>query len=288
MAAGLWTTAKAVEHLPEPKVGAPVSDPSLRLLASRMPIPGARRAVLYVHGATFPSALSVAHRFDGRAWRDALGDAGFDVWGLDFYGFGHSDNYPEMNIAAEENPPLGLAEAATAQLAAAVRFVLEHQCLTSLSLIAHSWGSMVAGRFAGDHPALVDRLVLFAPIARRDPPRYSPRPNGPAWRLVSVEDQWARFVEDVPPDEPPVLSRIHFGDWAQRYLDIDPHSRTRDPAAVKTPSGPFVEILRAWHGELAYDLHASARPWPSCAVLGMGWSPMRMRDGYSTPSATRL
>jgi hypothetical protein len=27
MAAGLWTTAKAVEHLPEPKVGAPVSDP---------------------------------------------------------------------------------------------------------------------------------------------------------------------------------------------------------------------------------------------------------------------
>jgi hypothetical protein len=47
-----------------------------------------RRAVLYVHGATFPSALSIAHRFDGRSWRDALNDAGFDVWGLDFYGFG--------------------------------------------------------------------------------------------------------------------------------------------------------------------------------------------------------
>jgi len=36
----------------------------------------------------------------------------------------------------------------------------------SLSLIAH-WGSMAAGKFAGDHPGLVERLVLFAPIARR-------------------------------------------------------------------------------------------------------------------------
>ena len=69
-----------------------------------------RRAVLYVHGATFPSALSIAHRFRGRdsdgrscsrpcgtSWRDALNEAGFDVWGLDFYGFGHSDRYSEMD-----------------------------------------------------------------------------------------------------------------------------------------------------------------------------------------------
>src|SRR4051794_18671110 len=27
--------------------------------------------VLYVHGATFPSALSIAYRFDGVSWRDA-------------------------------------------------------------------------------------------------------------------------------------------------------------------------------------------------------------------------
>jgi len=250
----------------------------LRLLASRTPISDARRAVLYVHGATFPSALSIAHRFDGCSWRDALCDAGFDVWGLDFYGFGHSDKYAEMSAAAEENPPLGLTEEAAAQLAAAVRFILEHQCMTSLSLIAHSWGSMVAGRFAGDHPAMVDRLVLFAPIAKRDPSRYSPRPNGPAWRIVSVEDQWARFVEDVPPDEPPVLSRIHFDDWAQRYLDMDPHSRSRNPAGVKTPSGPFVEILRAWHGELAYE---PARVCAPVVILRGAW------DGLVTDADAR-
>jgi hypothetical protein len=28
-------------------------------------------------------------------------------------------------------------------------------------------------------------------------------------------------VEDVPADEPPVLSRVHFKGWAQTYLDSD-------------------------------------------------------------------
>ncbi|MGA2953591.1 MAG: alpha/beta fold hydrolase [Caulobacteraceae bacterium] len=210
----------------------------------------------------------MAHRFDGRSWRDALCDAGFGVWGLDFYGFGHSDRYAEMDAPADANSPLGLAEDAAMQLGFAVQFILEHENLTSLSLITHSWGSMVAGRFAGERPALVDRLVLFAPIAQREPSRPARRPNGPAWRVISLEDQWARFIEDVPPGEPPVLSRVHFNDWAQRYLDSDPLSRSRDPAGVKTPSGPFVEILRAWNGELAYE---PARVTAPVAILRGDW-----------------
>ncbi len=123
--------------------------PGMRLFLRRLAATSgsAGRAVLYVHGATFPSGLSIAHRFDGRSWRDALCEAGFCVWGLDLYGFGHSDRYPEMDAPAEANPPLCLAEDAAAQLAAAALFILEHQGLSSLSLIAHSWGSMVAGEY---------------------------------------------------------------------------------------------------------------------------------------------
>jgi pimeloyl-ACP methyl ester carboxylesterase len=212
-----------------------------------------RRTVLYVHGATFPSALSIAHRFDGKSWRDALVESGFDVWGLDFYGFGHSDRYPEMNQPAADNPPLCVAEDAAQQLEAAIRFILGHQNLDKLSLISHSWGSMPLGLFAGAHSALVDRLVLFAPIARRGPRRYEGPPSFPAWRIVTPRDQWNRFVEDVPAGEPPVLSRLHFEQWSQRYLDSDADSRSRDPAGVKTPLGPFSEIIKAWHGQLAYD-----------------------------------
>jgi len=144
------------------------------------------------------------------------------------------------------------------QLGFAVQFILEHENLTSLSLITHSWGSMVAGRFAGERPALVDRLVLFAPIAQREPSRPARRPNGPAWRVISLEDQWARFIEDVPPGEPPVLSRVHFNDWAQRYLDSDPLSRSRDgelayePARVTAP----VAILRGDWDRLVTDADA--------------------------------
>src|SRR5471030_1308095 len=107
----------------------------LRFLPSTQTSPAPRPAVLYVHGATFPSALSIAHRFDGRSWRDALCDAGFDVWALDFHGFGHSGRYPEMDQPAADHPPLCIAADAAKQLEAAVRFILGHHGIRKLSLI---------------------------------------------------------------------------------------------------------------------------------------------------------
>jgi hypothetical protein len=74
-----------------------------------------------VHGATFPSALSIAHRFNGISWRDALNEAG----ALDFYGFGHSDRYHEMEEAAEANTPLCNAQDAAEQVEAAAD---SHNC----------------------------------------------------------------------------------------------------------------------------------------------------------------
>jgi pimeloyl-ACP methyl ester carboxylesterase len=234
-----------------------------------------RRAVLYVHGATFPSALSIAHRFDGKSWRDALGKAGFDVWGLDFYGFGHSDRYPEMDQPATDNPPLCIAQDAAKQLEAAARFILGHQSIDKLSLISHSWGSMPAGLFAGAHSALVDRLVMFAPIGRREPRRYESPAKFPAWRIVTIEDQWNRFVEDVPAHEPPVLSRLHFEEWSERYLDSDPDSRLRGPSGVKTPLGPFSEIIKAWHGQLANDPAQVRSP---VAIIRGEWDGLMLDD----------
>ncbi len=224
----------------------------LRYLPAARPAGGAPKVALYVHGGTFPSALSIAHRFDGHSWRDGLCAAGFDTWGLDFHGFGDiSDPYPEMNEPAERHEPLGRAEIASRQLEAAVCFICAHHGVRRISLIAHSWGTMVSGRFAGRCPELVDRLVFFGAIARR--PRKSEPQRLPAWRLISVKDQWDRFVADVPKGEPPVLDTRHFEDWAKTYLDIDHDSRTRSPAAVKTPSGAFQDIFDAWAGELAYE-----------------------------------
>jgi pimeloyl-ACP methyl ester carboxylesterase len=235
----------------------PGPDPSLNLFLRYLP---ANRndgrpvaIVLYVHGASFPSALSIAHRFDQRSWRDELNVAGFDVWALDFLGFGFSDRYPAMDLAAGSGPGLCNTAEAAEQIRCAAQFILAHQAASRLSMIAHSWGSMPACRFAGMHPTLIDRLVLFGPIAQRGPPRAEAVPNTVAWNLVTVENQWKRFVEDVPPGVVSVLSEEHFDEWAKLYLDSDPHSRTRDPASVKVPAGPVNDILRAWYGQLAYE-----------------------------------
>jgi pimeloyl-ACP methyl ester carboxylesterase len=223
----------------------------LRHLPASAATPGKLKVVLFVHGGTFPSALSIAHRFDGRSWRDELVEAGFHVWGLDFHGFGASDPYPEMSQSAENKPALGQAKSASEQLEQAVRFICEYHRVHKISIIAHSWGTMAAGLVAGRCPELVERLVFFAPITWRqkqtEPKIY------PAWRLVSLKDQWDRFTQDVPPGEPAALNRRHFDEWGELYLDTDAESRTRSPASVKMPSGPWQDIALAGAGQLAYD-----------------------------------
>jgi len=234
------------------------------------------RVVLYVHGGTFPSGLSIAHRFDGRSWRDELNDAGFDVWGLDFPGFGLSDPYPEMAEPANDTAPLGRAGDASRQLEAAIRYIREHQGADRISIIAHSWGSIVCGRLAGRCPGVVDRLVFFGPITWR--PRATDPIRLPGWRLISLADQWSRFTESVPKDAAPVLLRRHFDEWGKRYLDSDPASRTRSPAAVKVPSGAFQDIFDARAGELAYDPGLVRAP---VAIIRGEW------DAYCTDTDAR-
>jgi pimeloyl-ACP methyl ester carboxylesterase len=259
-------------RIPGPRDGLSLA---LTFLPASAPKSRSPSVVLYVHGATFPSALSIAYRFDGRSWRDALSDAGFDVWGFDFYGFGASDRYPEMHRPAGETAPLCDAEDGARQLECVVRFILGHQNVQRLSLISHSWGSMPAGRFAGAHPPLVDRWVLFAPIGRRGPRRYEKPPTFPAWCVVTLEDQWNRFVEDVPAHEPPVLSRAHFDGWGQAYLNSDADSRSRDPAGVKVPLGPFSDIIKAWHGHLGYDPGLVRAP---IAIVRGEWDGLMLDD----------
>jgi pimeloyl-ACP methyl ester carboxylesterase len=241
----------------------------LRYLPPRQDVAPDGRTVLYVHGGTFSSELSIAHRFDGHAWRDALCAAGFHVWGLDFHGFGFSDAYPEMSEPADAHPPLGRAADCARQLEAAVRFICEHQGVPRVSIVAHSWGTIVSGAFAGHCPEFVDRLVFFGPIARREP--RGERQRLPGWRLISLKDQWDRFVADVPKGEAPVLSRRHFDEWGEQYLDSDPDSRARAPAAVKVPSGAFQDISDAWAGELAYD---PARVRAPVAIIRGEWDGM--------------
>jgi len=212
---------------------------------------GTGRAVLYVHGATFPSALSVGYRFAGRSWLDDLASYGFDAWAFDFAGFGGSDRYPETGGECE-GAPRGRAKEASAQIARVVDTILDTTGCERVSIIAHSWGTIAAGLYATQYPEKVEALCLFGPIAERVSSGLPAPESVGAWRLVTVADQLARFVEDVPFGHAPVLIDDDLRQWGPAYLATDVTSSTRKPASVKIPTGPQADILAAWQGALAY------------------------------------
>jgi len=208
------------------------------------------RTVLFVHGATFPSALAAAYKFGGRSWMDELAAAGFDVWALDFPGYGGSSRYPEMDEPPLSHDALGRAPECARQVGSAVEFIRKHQEIERVSIIAHSWGTMAAGLFASDHQDRLDRLVFFGPIAIR---HNGVPQRSPAWRYITSEYQWNRFQAEAPKGLQPVFPHQEYDPWIAAYLATDPSSEDRTPPSVKVPTGPFADIAAAWSGSLPYD-----------------------------------
>lgn len=203
--------------------------------------------VLYVHGATFPADLSIGFKFDGWSWADDLQAVGFDVWAFDFIGFGSSDRFDKPS----EDGISGTFDHAVSQIELVVQKVLAQSGEARLSIIAHSWGTMPAGAFAAAHPDLIERLVLFGPIAERQ--GTAGIVSMPAVRQIAAQDQYDRFISDVPKGEPAILSETHFADWARSYLATDAGSSHFHPPAVTIPTGPISDLQDAWNGRFPYD-----------------------------------
>lgn len=64
-------------------------------------------AVLFIHGASFPSELASGFKIGGASWMDHLTNAGYDVFALDFLGYGKSDRYDYMSNEVGKNEQRG-------------------------------------------------------------------------------------------------------------------------------------------------------------------------------------
>jgi pimeloyl-ACP methyl ester carboxylesterase len=217
---------------------------------------GDRPDVIYVHGSTFGCESSVFFAMDGRSWADALLDAGFNVWGFDFVGYGASSRYPEGT------QPRGRVSEASVQLRAVVAEVRRCNGGRSVVLLAHSWGCAVAAQVAGLSGDGIAGLVLFAPVAPRMGAALA-EPAAPAFADWSVWAQYRRIIEGVPRDEAPVLADRHFDHWARRYLASDEQSACREPPAVRVPAGPVADIAA-----LVASLNPAAIHQPTLLVRG--------------------
>jgi pimeloyl-ACP methyl ester carboxylesterase len=270
----------------------PASGSRPSLFIRRQPLAGGP-AVLYVHGATFPSALSVGFDFGGGSWLDDFNARGFDAWAFDFAGFGESGRYAELAEPADRHPPLCRTPEAAEQVAAVLALMRRETGQPRASLVAHSWGSMPAARAAIAEPDGVDRLVLFAPIARRST-GVAPAVL-PAWNDVTTEAQHARFVADVPKGHPPVLSPLIAG--RRPILRVTPKrpGARRPPCAFPTARAPTMPTpgRAGWPGTRLSFYSLS----PSCAAPGIRSAPTAMqpcwwrrrprRRGVATASSRR-
>ena len=217
-----------------------------------------RPPVLILQGATFPSANAAGWKIDGRSWMDELASAGYEVYALDFLGYGESDRYPEMASPQAGGAPLGDVPSMVAQVDAAVTWILKRHGGQNINLVAHSAGTFVAARYAQTHPERVARLVLFGA-----PAPYEKSTDKPAvttrYADVSREEELDAFEPQVRDSRQ--LDPVMFEAWAKAYLATDPQSATRNPPSVRVPTGmfaAFAEMNR--YGRLPYDPHQITTP----------------------------
>ena len=158
-----------------------------------------------------------------------------------------------MSDPAAGNQPIGRAPEAAAQISAVVRHIRGERDGARVHLVAHSWGTIAAGRFAGDEPEAVGRVVMFGPFAQRQIEGLPAPEQIGAWRDVSVAEQLKRFIEDVPSGHPPVLLEPDLAQWGPAYLGADCGAAGRTPPAARIPSGPQADVIAAMSGHLPYQ-----------------------------------
>jgi pimeloyl-ACP methyl ester carboxylesterase len=215
--------------------------------------PGPGPSVLYVHGSTFPAALSMNYRIDGKSWADDLHARGFDVWSFDFAGFGGSDHPASLRLASvpRDRVPGRMPDAAH-QIERIVRYIRAQTRHSRVSIIAHSWGTIPAGFFTGTHPDWVEKLVLFGPVAQRDGHELATDPTSPT-NFISASDQWQSFQSRIPADAPMPIPKERFDAWVVAYIASDLTSNERTPPSARAPAGPDVDFDAAWNGHFPYD-----------------------------------
>lgn len=225
------------------------------------PVQANGQAVIFIHGASFPTMLAFGFEFaPGDSWMDFMAKRGFLACGLDFIGFGASSRPAAMAHAAKDSAPVTRAPEAAREIAVATDYLRKTRGMSRIHLVAHSWGSIPAATFAAEHPGTLASLTLFGPVV--------PKPGAPAesvheaWWTISAAARYQqlRFRHVLPAGltllEPSVTQR-----WAAEFDASTPHVEGDPPGALRIPAGPAADIdAVASGGNYPYDPAAITTP----------------------------
>src|SRR5215813_8167722 len=206
------------------------------------------RILLFVHGATYPAEAAFDLQLDGFSWMDYIAQRGWDVYLMDVRGYGRSTRPPEMSQAAAENLPIVPTDVAVRDVGAVVEHILTRRGVSKINLMGWSWGTVLMGAYAAQHPARVERLVLYAPVWLRTTPslvRIEGRLG--AYRTVTMEAARQRWLTGVAADkQKDLIPAGWFERWWQANLEAVPVGAAQNPPVVRAPNGVVLDGGRYW------------------------------------------
>jgi pimeloyl-ACP methyl ester carboxylesterase len=210
------------------------------------------RAVLFIHGASFPTMLAFGYEFTpGDSWMSYMAKQGYLACGLDFLGFGASSRPPTMASPPQGVAPIDRAPEAAQQIAAAVDYLIHRRGIVRLHLIAHSWGTVPAALYVASHPEIPVSLTLFGPIV----PVADTKPGQTeaAWWQLSAQDRYEQLkFTDVLPKGMDLLEPSVHARWASEFdASAAPDSKTSD-GDLRIPAGPLADIREVHAGTYPY------------------------------------
>jgi pimeloyl-ACP methyl ester carboxylesterase/heme-degrading monooxygenase HmoA len=197
--------------------------------------------VLLLHGSTFSSLLSFGFKMNNYSWMDDLSINGYDVFALDFLGYGNSDRYIEMEANIKKGKAIGSAVEVYLDVDKAVDEIIKRSGKSKVYLIGHSWGGSVAALYAEKFPDKIEKLILFAAITERkdlnnfDPIKDSYETLIPLQRITAMKNL-------TPVDKECRLEPEIFSLWGNEWLDSDPIAQKYKYQSVRFPSGPSQDI----------------------------------------------
>jgi pimeloyl-ACP methyl ester carboxylesterase len=234
------------------------------------------RVVLFVHGAGTPGAVAFDVPHQDYSWMAYLAREGFDVFAMDFTGYGRSTRPPAMNDPCNLAPDQQAAFVPQL-LPAACRPTYQHQMTTiasdwddlgavveylralrhvdRVSLVAWSLGAPRSAGYAAQHPDKVRSLVLLAPAYNRTTP---PEPSGTmpaAGVAMNIQSRsaftanWDRQVGCPAQYE----TAAHDAVWSE-MLESDPVGATWGDGVRRAPS----VTVWGWNSAMASRMRTPA------------------------------
>jgi len=208
--------------------------------------------VLFLHGATAPSACDFDLPYKDYSWADWMVKRGYVVYMGDYRNYGLSSREAAMDEPPAKNQPVTRSYLALRDIEAMVNYIKTKRGVKKVTLIGWSWGAMMAGYYASLHGENVNKLVLYAPLYnfndhtnlgagsglqnKRKPLEFNFALG--AYRLASEAANTGRWNGEIPVDnkdeyrDPAVP--VEF--WKE-CMATDPTSATRNPPSLRAPNG---------------------------------------------------